>query len=191
MTECAAWGCGGCEHCRNLIAEVSTLRKALDPDEPSLADEVERLKGELKRLEAEHAQFAFDAGKAVGETLAHVGDPGLRLLFELQDAGKVAGIHSGLRGAVRELVGRAEQAEARLAEETKAQDEVVRLLHKQIEDLEARLAKVVRILPSVCQVFDGWHQDGTAWTEWDESVRREVSELLAAAQPEEEKRGRE
>lgn len=32
----------------------------------------------------------------------------------------------------------------------------------------------------VAQLLDGWHQDGTAWSEWDESVRKEVSDLLRA-----------
>lgn len=31
--------------------------------------------------------------------------------------------------------------------------------------------------PDCCQLLDGWHQDGTAWTEWDESVRRRLSDL--------------
>lgn len=35
--------------------------------------------------------------------------------------------------------------------------------------------------PRIAQVFDGWHNDGTAWTEWDESVRREVAELQVKA----------
>jgi hypothetical protein len=32
------------------------------------------------------------------------------------------------------------------------------------------------VLCNVSQVFDGWHNDGTAWSEWDESVRKDVSE---------------
>lgn len=38
--------------------------------------------------------------------------------------------------------------------------------------------ELVGVLCDVAQVFDGWHADGTAWTEWDESVRRRVSSLL-------------
>lgn len=34
------------------------------------------------------------------------------------------------------------------------------------------------VLILVAQVFDGWHQDGTHWTEHDESVRQGVSTLL-------------
>lgn len=30
---------------------------------------------------------------------------------------------------------------------------------------------------SCAQLLDGWHADGTAWTEWDESVRKELLEL--------------
>jgi hypothetical protein len=37
---------------------------------------------------------------------------------------------------------------------------------------------VVNTLTNACQVFDGWHQDGTAWSEWDESVRKDLSSLL-------------
>lgn len=33
------------------------------------------------------------------------------------------------------------------------------------------------VLCCVAQVFDGWHNDGTAWSEWDESVRKRVGEL--------------
>jgi len=38
---------------------------------------------------------------------------------------------------------------------------------------------VVSILMNACQVFDGWHADGTAWSEWDESVRKDLGKLLA------------
>jgi hypothetical protein len=30
-------------------------------------------------------------------------------------------------------------------------------------------------LCDVAQLLDGWHADGTAWSEWDESVRQKVS----------------
>lgn len=33
------------------------------------------------------------------------------------------------------------------------------------------------LLCDVAQLLDGWHNDGTAWTEWDESVRQRVSEM--------------
>lgn len=32
-----------------------------------------------------------------------------------------------------------------------------------------------QLLCDVAAIFDGWHSDGTAWTEWDESVRERVS----------------
>lgn len=35
------------------------------------------------------------------------------------------------------------------------------------------------VLCRVAQLLDGWHQDGTAWTEYDRSVRSEVGSLLA------------
>jgi hypothetical protein len=34
-------------------------------------------------------------------------------------------------------------------------------------------------LINVSQLLDGWHADGTAWSEWDESVRSEVRARLA------------
>ena len=33
------------------------------------------------------------------------------------------------------------------------------------------------LAPRLSQLLDGWHQDGTAWGEWDESVRRELGEV--------------
>ena len=33
------------------------------------------------------------------------------------------------------------------------------------------------LLCDVAQLLDGWHADGTAWTEWDESIRIRVTEL--------------
>jgi hypothetical protein len=40
---------------------------------------------------------------------------------------------------------------------------------------------VIETLPSVLQLLDGWHADGTAWTEWDEKVRLMASGLLMRA----------
>lgn len=39
------------------------------------------------------------------------------------------------------------------------------------------------LLCDVAQLLDGWHNDGTAWTEWDESVRRRVSEMQRRLEP--------
>jgi hypothetical protein len=36
----------------------------------------------------------------------------------------------------------------------------------------------INVLTDVAQVLDGWHNDGTAWSEWDEQVRTRVTELL-------------
>ncbi len=36
---------------------------------------------------------------------------------------------------------------------------------------------LIGLLCDVAQLLDGWHNDGTAWTEWDESVRRRVSDM--------------
>jgi hypothetical protein len=40
-------------------------------------------------------------------------------------------------------------------------------------------ADIESLLCEVAQVFDGWHQDGTAWSEYDESVRKRCAELQA------------
>lgn len=32
------------------------------------------------------------------------------------------------------------------------------------------------------QLLDGWHADGTAWSEWDEIVRKELSKLMRRAE---------
>lgn len=40
-----------------------------------------------------------------------------------------------------------------------------------------------QLLFEVCQLLDGWHNDGTAWTEWDESVRKRCSMMLASISP--------
>jgi len=51
------------------------------------------------------------------------------------------------------------------------ENRIVRLSSDEICDLRDTLCKVAQLL-------DGWHQDGTAWSEWDESVRKDVSRLL-------------
>ncbi len=33
-------------------------------------------------------------------------------------------------------------------------------------------------LTNICQLIDGWHGDGTAWSEFDEQCRKDASELL-------------
>lgn len=43
--------------------------------------------------------------------------------------------------------------------------------------LREALSKFQYFAPRCSQLLDGWHQDGTAWSEWDESVRKELSEL--------------
>lgn len=35
--------------------------------------------------------------------------------------------------------------------------------------------QLIQLLTDVAQLLDGWHNDGTAWSEWDESVRQRVS----------------
>jgi hypothetical protein len=43
--------------------------------------------------------------------------------------------------------------------------------------LRAALTFAHQLMPDVSQLLDGWHADGTAWTEWDAGVRSAVSEL--------------
>jgi len=40
-----------------------------------------------------------------------------------------------------------------------------------------RDAIIAALLTDVAQVFDGWHADGTAWSDHDQSVRQRVSEV--------------
>ena len=46
----------------------------------------------------------------------------------------------------------------------------------------ARLREAIRLtnflLVDVNQLLDGWHNDGTVWTEWDEGVRKSVASLM-------------
>jgi hypothetical protein len=39
------------------------------------------------------------------------------------------------------------------------------------------------LLCDVAQILDGWHADGTVWSEWDESVRERVGMALRALEP--------
>lgn len=48
------------------------------------------------------------------------------------------------------------------------------------EDCPGRLQD---LLVDVAQILDGWHQDGTAWSEWDESVRKRISMWLNVLVP--------
>lgn len=47
------------------------------------------------------------------------------------------------------------------------------------EELRKIVDHAFQLLPEVSQVLDGWHNDGTTWTKWDESVRKRVSMLQA------------
>jgi hypothetical protein len=86
----------------------------------------------------------------------------------------------------------AERARANAAEREAKQawdshaEEVVRVeqAEERIADLEAALQPLVaavefadRLMPDIAQLLDGWHQDGTDWSEWDESVRERLSNL--------------
>jgi hypothetical protein len=53
----------------------------------------------------------------------------------------------------------------------------------------ADTAHLESVLINVAQIFDGWCSDGS-WTEWDRSVRADVSELIAALAAHTEQEGR-
>lgn len=39
------------------------------------------------------------------------------------------------------------------------------------------ISELDKLLCEVSGVFDGWHSDGTYWTEYDESVRKRIDEF--------------
>jgi hypothetical protein len=47
-----------------------------------------------------------------------------------------------------------------------------------LRDAAGLVADLNDLLPCIAQLLDGWHADGTAWSEWDESVRQRVSDLM-------------
>lgn len=44
-------------------------------------------------------------------------------------------------------------------------------------ELHERNRKLITLLTNIAQLLDGWHTD-VAWTDWDESIRKEVGETL-------------
>lgn len=54
-------------------------------------------------------------------------------------------------------------------------------LKTRIAELEQALNNFLQLYPNISQLLNGWHADGTAWTEWDESVRRELTAVGEAA----------
>jgi len=49
--------------------------------------------------------------------------------------------------------------------------------------------EVEATLIDCCQLLDGWHQDGTAWSAWDESMRQRIGKLLHAVYERNRERG--
>lgn len=49
-------------------------------------------------------------------------------------------------------------------------------LRERAETLAAALREIAALTPDIAQLLDGWHADGTAWSEWDESVRRRLAD---------------
>ncbi len=55
---------------------------------------------------------------------------------------------------------------------------VVAILHELLE--RRKLLEELRpLFCDLAQLLDGWHNDGTAWSEWDESVRKRLSQAQA------------
>jgi hypothetical protein len=54
---------------------------------------------------------------------------------------------------------------------------------------EQQISELKILLTDIAQIFDGWHADGTVWSEWDESVRRRVSEVLKSLEDKGEDKG--
>jgi hypothetical protein len=48
---------------------------------------------------------------------------------------------------------------------------------------QAKCAEWADLVPEICQLLDGWHADGTAWSEWDESVRKRIAKLNMKPNP--------
>lgn len=102
-------------------------------------------------------------------------------------------VNAELHGYIEKLM----QTEDRLASETKAQDEALALLHKQVDDAEARLAEVVervRLAASTLQqITDALHKQCRKDLPHSHTMLRQadaaMSLLDAAAQPKEESHG--
>lgn len=45
----------------------------------------------------------------------------------------------------------------------------------------AVLTEIIVWFPDCAQLLDGWHADGTAWTEWDEQIRTRLADLYRKA----------
>ncbi len=78
----------------------------------------------------------------------------------------------GLQRKLRTLEARFAMREVELA----AAREQIAAKDVEIKALREGLSKGLDLLPVVAQLLDGWHNDGTAWSSWDESVRKRLSE---------------
>lgn len=81
----------------------------------------------------------------------------------------------------------------KLEEKGDSPEEMKRRMAEHIIDCELhpvrKLAYLLAILqnfldfaPRCAQLLDGWHADGTTWSEWDESVRKELSDIQRDAE---------
>ncbi len=50
----------------------------------------------------------------------------------------------------------------------------------ELTDAANAARKAYDLAPDLAQLLDGWHNDGTAWSSWDESVRKRLSEVQTA-----------
>ncbi len=73
------------------------------------------------------------------------------------------------------IIDRAKRAEDALEYEIAASS-------AQFKRAEKLSNEIRRVMPMVCQLLDGWHQDGTVWTSHDTEVRRQAGDLLALAE---------
>lgn len=53
----------------------------------------------------------------------------------------------------------------------------------ELVDMANAASMTMELAPDIAQLLDGWHQDGTAWSTWDESVRKRLSKVQTALEP--------
>lgn len=77
-----------------------------------------------------------------------------------------------------------ERSHALIAEQLENAIDCMATAEAEAARLRSALEPLTQLLIDIAQIFDGWHADGTAWTEWDESVRRRITAALRPEQPE-------
>lgn len=64
------------------------------------------------------------------------------------------------------------------AEETIGKLNWYRTAYNDVLKTNLNFDNAVYILTNACSLIDGWHNDGTEWSDWDEEVRLNLSKLL-------------